>query len=123
MQLQGQSTVNSNQFESTLKQIENASNCEELRELASNAISQLSAQQQAISEQLAKVQPLLALLNVPTSPTGAVTWVKDFIEGYLTPQLKPAISYPTQLAQITEQISNLQSVIGGASSRFPNCSL
>jgi len=123
MQLQGQSIINTDQFDSTIKQIENAANCEELRELAANALEQLSAQQQAITDQLAKVQPLLALLSVPSSPDAVVTWVKDFIEDYLTPQFKPAISYPTQLAQIAQQISNLQSAISSVSGRFPNCSL
>ena len=123
MQLQGQSLINSSQFNSTVKQIENAANCEEVRELAANALSQLSAQQQAISEQLAKVQPLLNLLNAPTSPDAAVTWVKDFIEDYLTQQFKPALSYPTQLAQIAAQISSLQSAINSVSARFPNCSV
>lgn len=123
MQLQGQSIVNTSKFDSTIKQLENASNCAELRELAADALAQLSAQQQAITSQLAQVQPLLNLLSAPTSPTGVVTWVKDFIEDYLTPQFKPALAYPTQLAQLAQQISSLQSTISRVSAKFPDCSI
>lgn len=123
MQLQGQSPINAELFNSTISKIENAVSCEELREAASKALAELTAQQSAITQQLAAFQPLLALLEPPTSPDQVVTWVKDFITNYLTIQLKPALEYPTQLAQLASQIQQLQSAVGNVSVRFPNCSI
>jgi hypothetical protein len=74
-------------------------------------MSSLGGVQSAISTQLSSLAPLLQLLQAPTNPFAVVTWVSNFIQYSLTPQLIPYTNYAIKLGQLSSQISSLTSAI------------
>lgn len=116
--------INLDYFEGLKKSIEGCASCEQLQEVTAETFESVTATMTSMTEQLAALQPLLALLEPPTAnPAQIVTWITDFITGYLTPQLKPVISLPIQFAAITAQMAELPAIIAAKAEQFESCSV
>lgn len=120
---QGQAIVNTAHLSSLIESIDSIDTCEALQEVVSDAFASIQAQQTAILAQLQTIQPLLALLQAPTSLTALINWVKTFITSFLTPYLKPYITYAAQVAELTQQVVQLSAAIQSAASRIQSCSI
>lgn len=124
MNPQGSLPFNPKTFERLIQQAETIETCEQLQALASEAMASANAVTSAITEQLAAVQPILALLTAPgANPAQIVTWISDFITVFLKPYAKPAITLPIQLAQVAAQVAQLTAAINAAANRIGNCSV
>ena len=121
---QGSQLLNTTQIANLTNAVNSASSCAELQELVTQAFASLRAIKQGINSELAAISPMLALLSPPSaSPTAIVTWLSSFINNFLTPQMKPSITYAAQLTALAAQITSLTSAINTASSKFPSCSI
>lgn len=93
--------INLEYFQGLEKSIQGCASCEQLQELTAETFSSLTATITTMQAQLAALQPLLALLSAPgANPAALATWITDFISGVLTPQLKPVLNLPIQIAAI-----------------------
>lgn len=116
--------INLEYFEGLKKSIEGCASCEQLQEVTAQTFASVTATMDSMTAQLAQLQPLLALLEPPSAnPAQIVTWITDFISGYLTPQLKPVISLPIQFAAITAQMAELPAIIAAKAAQFESCSV
>lgn len=117
-------TLNIKYFQNLTKQIEHVGSCDRLQELATEALSAVMAEQAAVQAQIDALQPILALLQPPTANlTAIVTWITDFVNGFLKPIVKPYEIYTVDLAAIAQQLADLQSAIQSAQLRFPSCNV
>jgi len=116
--------VNLDYFEGLKRSIEGCSSCEQLQEVTAETFASVSELMTSMTAQLAALQPLLALLEPPTAnPAQIVTWITDFISLYLTPQVRPVLTIPVQLAAITAQMAELPALIEAKMAQFPSCSV
>lgn len=116
--------VNTEYFEGLQRSIEGCASCEQLQEVVTESFASVTATMESMTAQLAVLEPLLALLEPPAAnPAQIVTWITDFITGYLTPQFKPAINLPIQLAAIAAQMAALPPIIEAKMAQFPSCSV
>lgn len=116
--------INTEYFEGLQKSIEGCASCEQLTEVVNEAFASVGDTITSMTDQLAALEPLMALLEPPAAnPAEIVTWLTDFITGYLTPQLKPVINLPIQLAQISAQMAELPALIEAKMAQFPSCSV
>lgn len=115
--------VNSAYFESLKSQINCAGSCEELQQLATDALQLVSDQIAGISQQLEPLNKLQDLLEIPANPGEAVTWIGNYITIVLTPMYKPYQTYVQQLAALPAVISDLQQTINTKMSEFDSCSI
>ena len=121
---QGSQLLNTTQIANLTTSVNSASSCAELQELVTQAFASLGAIKEGINSELATLTPMLALLSPPSaSPSTIVTWLTSFINDFLTPQMKPSITYAAQLTELATQITSLTSAINTASSKFPGCSI
>lgn len=123
MNPQGSSIVNVPQFEKMLERVNNVNSCEQLQRVTDDLLNSLYAQLQAVTDQMEKVAPILALLDAPTSPEDVITWVADFIENILHPLYAPMLTYPTQLATQGIQVTTLIAAILAKAADFTSCSI
>lgn len=123
MQSQGSQILNTSYFTALTKRAKSINTCSELQDLVSDALASIKAQEEAIQAQLATVTPMLALLNIPTSPNAVVGWVGNYINTMLVPQLKPAISYALQVPELALQVAELTSALKAAAASIPSCSV
>ncbi len=123
MNPQGNSIVNVPQFEKMLERVNNVNSCEQLQRVTDDLLESLYAQLKAVTDQMEKVAPILALLEAPTSPSDVITWIADFIENILHPLYAPMLTYPTQLATQGVQITTLIAAILSKASEFTSCSI
>lgn len=124
MNPQATQLVNPAHFSNLTKSFNGAQSCEQLQSLVSDAFESLAAVKSEINAELAKLQPLLELLHIPgANLTEIVTWIKNFVEGYLTAMLGPVTTYTAQLAQFELQLAALGLAVEQAASRFPSCSV
>ena len=115
--------VNTEYFDSLTKQIDSIDLCADLNVVVAGVFKELEAQVAAIEAQILAYGPMLALLTAPTNPVAAITWISDFINNHLTLQLKPAITYVAQLAEILASIAALTTAIEDAATRIGSCSV
>lgn len=123
MQPQGTNLINISQYTALADKVESASSCKELQEIATKILTSLEAENAAIQDQIDKLAPIAALLTPPDDPSEVVTWISDFITGFLQPLAAPAITYPTQVVARTAAIANLISTINKKSQSFSDCSI
>src|SRR5471032_1008985 len=124
MNPQGSQLVNAAYFHNLTNSIQAAQSCTQLQDLVTEAFASLGALKAGINAELASLQPLLALLAIPSAnPAAIVTWISNFISAYLTPMVKPTITYAAQLAELTALIASLASAISDAEKRFSSCSI
>jgi len=123
MNPQGSSIVNTSQYDSMKKRVESVTSCEQLNSVGTEILDSLKAETDAITEQLEKSMPLLALLDPPTSPTAVIDWIKGLIDNLIAPLAKPAITYPTQIAARAVAVADLIAAINKKASEFQECSI
>ena len=118
------STFNTAFFDDQITRLKSCGSCEDLQAALAEVTGSITNLQTAIASELQKLQPILALIQPPAAnPAEIVTWITNFIEGYLTPYTVPTVTYPLQLAQLAEQVSKIQAAASEAASKFPNCSV
>lgn len=116
--------INLDYFQGLQKSIEGCSSCEQLQEVTAEVFTSVTATMTSMTEQLAVLEPLMALLEGPAAnPAAIVTWITSFITDYLTPQLKPVINLPIQFAAITAQMAELPAIIAAKAAQFESCSV
>jgi hypothetical protein len=121
---QGSQLVNLTHFANLTNSINAANSCEELQVLVTEAFASLSSIEAGMKAELAALTPILALLSPPSANLGAiVTWISSFVSEFMTPMVKPTITYAAQLAQLAAQIAALTSAIESMSVKFPSCSI
>lgn len=116
--------VNIEYFQGLQRSIEGCATCEQLQEVTAEAFASVTSTMESMTAELERLQPLLALLEPPTTdPSKIVTWITDFINGYLRAQFGPALTIPVQLAAITAQMAELPAVIAAKAAQFESCSV
>lgn len=116
--------VNIEYFQGLQRSIEGCATCEQLQEVTAEAFASVTSTMESMTAELERLQPLLALLEPPTTdPSKIVTWITDFINGYLRAQFGPALTIPVQLAAITAQMAELPTIIAAKASQFESCSV
>lgn len=116
--------VNIAYFDGLKKSIEGCASCEQLQEVTAQTFESVTATMTSMTAELERLQPLLALLEPPgANLSQLVTWITDFIEGYLRPQFGPALTIPVQLAAITAQMAELPAIIAAKAAQFESCSV
>lgn len=124
MLAQGASIVNADYFAALQRQAAAISSCADLQVFADTALPSLDASIAAITQQLAALQPMLALLTAPgADPSAIVTWITDFITAFVTPYVKPVAVYTAQLVALTAAIADLQATIQSRAAAMPSCSI
>jgi len=121
MNPQGAGLINTAYYEGLIAQVQAIENCDALNQAVTTIFASIQAEKTAIEQQIARYQPLLALLTPPTTPNAVVGWVSNFISLYLTPQIQPFYTYTTQLATLVTTIEHLVSEIEAAAGRIPTC--
>lgn len=116
--------VNVEYFEGLQRSIEGCASCEQLQAVVDESFASVSATMESMTAELARLQPLLALLTAPgANPAQIVTWITDYIDGVLRPMLGPALTIPVQLAAITAQMAELPPLITAKMAQFESCSV
>ncbi|MFC3816578.1 hypothetical protein [Lysobacter sp. GCM10012299] len=124
MSSQPTSIVNAEYFAALTRRVEGMKSCEELNAFTAELSTSLTATIDAITAQMAFLQPVLALLTAPgANPDQIVTWITDFITAFLTPYVRPYTVYAQQLVEMTAEIANLSDAIQTAAAAIPNCSV
>jgi len=117
------SIINQEYYDNLLTQIDNVSSCAELQATASIVIKTMRDQLAIIQEQLAKVNPILTLLNAPTSPDEVIDWISGLIENVIKPLAAPALTYQSQTAFLVIQIGLTIDKIKDKANQFANCEI
>lgn len=116
--------INTTYYGNLKRRIEGVNSCAALQEVAAEAVAALTKQQEEVAKQLAEIAPMLALLQPPTANLGRiVTWITDFINGFLKVQIKPYYEYQAQLVELSAQLAEVISALNDAKIKFPSCSL
>lgn len=116
--------VNIEYFQGLTRSVEGCATCEQLQEVVTESFESVTEVMTSMTAQLEALQPLLALLEPPSAnPAQIVTWLTDFISLYLTPQVRPVLTLPVQMAAIAAQMAQLQSVIATKMAQFDSCSV
>lgn len=123
MNPQGSSIINTSQYDSMTKRVESVTSCEQLNSVGTEILDSLKAETDAITDQLDKVAPLIALLTAPTDPAEVIEWIKGLIDNLITPLAKPAITLPLQITARTAAITELVNAINKKASEFQECTL
>lgn len=123
-QPQGSSLLNTSYFQSATNRINAATSCAELQAIVTETFESIQPVKTSISSELAKLQPILAMLSAPTTnPASIVTWIQSFITGFLTPLTQPSITYAAQLTALAAQIAALTAAITASQAKFPGCAV
>ena len=123
MQPQGSSIVNTAYFDAAIATVNAIPTCADLTKFALDELVSLAATKDGINAQLADLEPLLALLTIPTNPAQLLTWASNFITSYLAPQLAPYTTYTAQLIAYEAQIARLVAAITAKAASIPNCTI
>lgn len=124
MAAQGSQIIDLDYFLNLRKSVEGVNTCAELQDIVGEVQQTILDTQSAIALELAKVQPLLALLTAPGANLGQIVgYIQNLITSLITPMAKPAITYAAQLAAIAAEIGQLSSAIQEAADRIGSCSV
>lgn len=117
-------TLNTEYYTNLTKRINGVNSCAALQDVASEALAALAEQQASVTKQIEELAPILALLTPPSANLGRiVTWITDFINGFLKIQIKPYYAYQIQLVELSTQIAQVMDAINSAKLKFPNCTI
>ena len=103
-------------------QIYEAKSCSELREVHTKAISALTTEENAIVQQLAKLNPLLELLD-PPNIDNIVTWASKVITLLIEPMVAAIPKYEAQETAVSTAKSQIDAQAEAKAKNFPNCEL
>lgn len=124
MSAQGSNIIDIDYIKNLTKAAENIETCDELRALSAEALASISDAQAAIALELAKVQPMLALLVAPGANLAKLaTFAQDLITNLITPLVKPSVTYAAQLTAMLAQVAELTAAIQAAADRIGECSI
>lgn len=105
-------------------QINAIDSCGELQRVANDAFASLAPVKAAINAEIAQLQPILALLAVPTSTIGGIiNWISGIITNVLIPLYAPFPIYLQQLTILAEQVAALTAALQAAENRILNCQI
>ena len=105
------------------KKIQACQSCDELKDSVSEILQTLQAQISDVTAQIAKLQPYLALLEVPTSPDEVVGWAKGLIDTLIKPLTAPIIGYQLQLVEYTALVAEITQEINNKVDAFTDCEI
>lgn len=117
------SVVNADYYAELVKQIDSATSCAALQAQTNTIVASLKEQLAQAEAQLAKVQPVLALLTPPTSPDDVIGWIQVLIDSVITPLAAPATTYTAQIAAMTVGIADVINAINAKAADFQNCEI
>jgi len=120
---QNQGVINDSYFNSVIDQINNATSCNQLKDIVSQFYTSIAATQQASLQQQQLLGGMQSLLEAPTTPDACVTYLSNFIQLYLGPALAPYQTYLQQNIALTAKLGSVANAVSNASSKFPNCSV
>lgn len=124
MAAQGSDIIDLEYFRNIRKAIDGVDTCAQLRELAEEITKAIADAQAAINAELAKLAPVLELLQLPGANLGQiVSYLQKLVDGLITPIIKPTIVYAQQLAAMLSELSAIASSIDAAAQRIGNCSI
>lgn len=109
-------------FNNINNQLANASSCQELKDATEKANTNLDDQQTAITDQLAKLNPILELLD-PPNINNIVTWAQKLITNVLTPMVAPIATYEEQLVEIEKERAEIDRISKIKAQKFTNCEI
>lgn len=115
--------VNTEYYAELIKQIDSAASCAALQAQTNTIVASLKEQLSQAEAQLAKVQPVLALLTPPTSPDDVIDWIQGLIDSVIKPLAAPAATYTAQIADMTVGIANVINAINAKAAEFQNCEI
>ena len=113
--------MNQDYKEGLKSKIKSCQSCGELTEVVGEITQTLQVQVDDIRDQLEKLQPYLALLEVPTSPDAVVDWVKGLIDTLIKPLTTPIIGYQLQLAEYAVLTAEITAEIADKVNAFTDC--
>lgn len=122
MQPQGQ-VFNTAHIDALVDRINSVNQCAELQELVNEVYATVQAQLDGIAAQIAALQPILQLLELPTTLTAVINWIKNFVTSFLGPYIKPIAIYAQQVALLTAAMVRLAAAIEAAAGRITSCSI
>lgn len=121
---QGASPINTGYFDSVVSAIDAAPTCEDLQAVISRALPSIDGLQAAMNQQVAALQPLVALLTAPSANPGAIVgWIQGLVNNYLTPSVKPITALTQQLVQMQAQLARINAAIAAKQSQLTSCGL
>lgn len=115
--------INVTYFDNLIKQIDDVTTCAELQSVTTSVLTQMQNQLSVIEEQLAKVQPILALLTPPVSPDDIIDWITGLIENVIQPLAAPAAGYQAQIVAIGVKTTEITNKIQEKASQFISCEI
>lgn len=97
---------------------------EELQSLIDKIYGDIALFQSTIQSELTALAGIEALLTIPLNPGQAVTWVENFITGFLTPYYKNYITLGLQVAQVAANVAAMTALVEEiASTKFPGITI
>jgi len=115
--------VNTDYYDNIVAQIEAIPDCVTLQAQADKIIASLQEQLQAAQDQLAKVQPVLSLLDPPTSPDDVIDWINGLIESVIKPLAAPAVTYQLQIVEMVIGIARIVNALQNKADSITNCEI
>ena len=116
---QGAGFLNIAYFESLIERINSCRTQSELATIGADIDTTVNAQVAGIAANLAVITPMLSLLTPPTSPNEVITWAGNVISDFLTPILKPAVSYAQQSTLLATQQAAIAAAIASKKGSLP----
>jgi hypothetical protein len=118
----GTSVLNTAYYAAIEAELASIDICSVLQQVASDVMAIVQAEVDAILANIALLNPLLVLLEIPTSLDAIISWVTNFITYFIKPYLQPYLTYIAQLTALETQIASLITAIANARSRIGMCS-
>jgi hypothetical protein len=104
-------------FDSVIGQINSVTTATQLQRLVDEVYGDIALVNSTIESQLAYIEPLLALVTAPTDPAEVITWITNFISGFLEPLVAPYTKYATQAAALEAQVISMTAEIEAQATR------
>jgi len=103
-------------------QLEEITDCRALLFLIDEFVDEISKMiEEFIKEQLAILKDELPLLDLPTSITQIISWIKKLVIGRILPRLRAYIKLLKQIAEFVGALQRLQSVIQSIPDKIERC--
>jgi hypothetical protein len=107
-----------------ITQINAATTPAELQALTNEIYANVALLNSTIAGQVALFGPIEALLTSPTNLATALTWIENFITGFLTPYYAPAAKLAAEVTAIEAQVATMTAAINAvAALKFPGVTI